>query len=114
MTPSAARAAAITLSGSVVPFFASVFRPAPSDWNSSPSLKTEFAFCSTASVAAVISGPMPSPGRTRMFIAVYDSGNADPEPHASRAGRGASRRVPDVKTRHAILARNPEQLYGFA
>ena len=68
MMPGALRAASITSSGSVEPRFCSAAMPISCMSHSSPSLNFAFARSSTASVACVISGPMPSPGRTRIFI----------------------------------------------
>src|SRR5574341_1155455 len=69
MMPSATRAASMTSGGSVEPCVLKVVRPMPCTSRSRPSLNFSLARSSTASVAFVISGPMPSPGRTSIFTA---------------------------------------------
>ena len=54
--------------GKVVPSFLSVTKPISSCFHCKPSPKRSFARSSTLNVACEISGPMPSPGRTRMSI----------------------------------------------
>src|SRR5688572_21693445 len=68
MIPGALRAASITSSGSVDPRALIVFSPMSIICHSSPSLNFALARSSTASVASVISGPMPSPGSTRISM----------------------------------------------
>src|SRR6185436_6661585 len=68
--PSAARQASSTSGGSVVPTLASVFRPTSRLSNVRPSPNLRLATSSTVTVAPTISGPMPSPGMTTIFIAL--------------------------------------------
>jgi hypothetical protein len=64
MTPSAALAASTAASGSVVPCALSAASPTDTGLKDRPSSNTRSAARSTSNVAAVISGPMPSPSMT--------------------------------------------------
>ena len=61
------RQAAITVSGSVLPERLRLANPTSRVSNSRPSECLRSTAPRTSSVAAVISGPMPSPGSTRIF-----------------------------------------------
>jgi hypothetical protein len=68
MMPGASRAACMTSSGRVEPRFFSATMPISSMRHSSPSAYFVLARSRTSSVASVISGPMPSPGSTRILM----------------------------------------------
>src|SRR3954469_18551400 len=67
--PSAARQASRTSSGKVVPFFFRLAKPISCVSNRRSSLSFLLSTSRTASVAAQMSGPMPSPGRTPILEA---------------------------------------------
>ena len=68
MRPSAAFSAAIAVSGKVVPCARSASSPINTGSNERARLKTRAAARRTTTVAAVISGPMPSPSMTTIRI----------------------------------------------
>src|SRR5262245_40845608 len=76
MTPSAACAASTAAAGSVVPCSRKAAKPITAEENASPSANSRSTSRSTASGAALISGPMPSPSRTRSRVALILSRQA--------------------------------------
>jgi len=83
ITASAALAASAAASGSVLPCARNAAKPTLTGENDRSSANTRAAAPSTSSVAAVISGPMPSPSMTTMRTGAEDlSLTAFPRPPA--------------------------------
>src|SRR4051812_13389182 len=72
MKPSLARTASIAESGSVLPDLARPASPTSCVSKTRPRENFLSRCCRTRSVAAVISGPMPSPGRTGIFTRLLE------------------------------------------
>ena len=86
ITPSAALAASAAASGSVLPCARNAAKPTVTGENDRSSANARAVASSTLSVAAVISGPMPSPSMTTMRTGADDvSLTASPSPAGAMA-----------------------------